>query len=244
MKAFELAYLCAEPFLPPLHGTIRRRLLRMARAYGRLTILDVGGRKSPYTIGVPASITISDLERSTSRQHQMNLGVTSHMMARTYARRSNISRIVIDDMTNSTLPDAAFDCVVAVEVLEHVEHDCCFVAGVQRVLRPGGVFLLTTPNGDWIRVNNPDHKRHYRRDDLRALLESYFEEVDIEYAIRGGTLRTLGLRSWSTLRPVTTAVSMLSNVGNWIQSSHPAVKHQSTGTHHLIAAATKAAPTG
>jgi SAM-dependent methyltransferase len=244
LKPFELAYLCAEPFLPPLHAAVRQRLLQMARASRNPAILDVGGRKSHYTIGVPASITVSDLERVSTQQDELNLGVTSQMISSTYARRSNIKRIVIDDMTNSTLPDCTFDCVVAVEVLEHVEQDRSFVAEVQRVLKPGGIFLLTTPNGDWIKVNNPDHKRHYRRAELRALLAAFFDQVEIEYAIRSGPLRRLGLRSWSALRPVRTAVSMLSNVGNRIQSSHPAIRHQSTGTHHLIAAATKAAHTG
>jgi SAM-dependent methyltransferase len=43
-------------------------------------------------------------------------------------------------------PDASFDCVVLSEVLQNVP-DHRFVLGeVARVLRPGGVFVLTTPN--------------------------------------------------------------------------------------------------
>jgi len=69
MRPFEKLYLGVEPFLPPLHRQVRRTLLDLARAHqGRLDILDVGGRKSHYTIGVPARISISDIERKTEIQ--------------------------------------------------------------------------------------------------------------------------------------------------------------------------------
>ena len=231
--------MCLEPFLPPLHSTVRRQLRTLARSWQNPLILDVGGRKSHYTIGVPANVTISDLPRSTERQAQLNLGLTAQMIAATQSRRSNVNRVVIDDMTQSSLPDATFDCVVAVEVLEHVDADLAFVREVHRVLKPGGVFLLTTPNGDWVKVDNPDHKRHYRRAELRTLLTDCFADVRVDYAIQGGRLRTLGLRSWSVSAPVRTAVSMVSNVANTIQSSRAALRHQSVGTHHLIAEARK-----
>ena len=110
---------------------------------------------------------------------------------------------------------------------------------VYRVLKPGGVFLLTTPNGDWIKVNNPDHKRHYRRVELAGLLAQCFGDVRVEYAIRGGRLHSLGLRAWSLSAPVRTAVSMVSNVANSFQSSRSTLRHQPVGTHHLIAQARK-----
>ena len=40
-------------------------------------ILDVGGRKSPYTIGIPAEITIIDLPRDSEIQQKLNLGINS-----------------------------------------------------------------------------------------------------------------------------------------------------------------------
>jgi SAM-dependent methyltransferase len=239
MTAFERAYVCLEPFLPPLHSMVRRKLVRLARTSPNPSILDVGGRKSPYTIGVPASVTISDLPRSTDTQAQLNLGLTAEMIATTQSRRSNITRVVMDDMTQSALPDATFDCVVAVEVLEHVEADFAFVQQVYRVLKPGGVFLLTTPNGDWIKVNNPDHKRHYRRVQLAGLLAQCFGDVQVEYAVRGGPLHARGLRAWSLSAPLQTAVGMVCNVANRVQSSDPTLRQQPVGTHHLIAEARK-----
>ena len=52
-------------------------------------------------------------------------------------------RRIVDDHVD--LADASFDAVVSVEVMEHVEHLDRYLGEVYRVLRPGGVFIWTTP---------------------------------------------------------------------------------------------------
>ena len=44
------------------------------------------------------------------------------------------------------LPDNSYDCVVSIEVLEHLENHIRFMREIMRVLKPGGLALLTTPN--------------------------------------------------------------------------------------------------
>lgn len=44
------------------------------------------------------------------------------------------------------LPSASFDYVVSIEGVEHIENHFAFLREVRRVLRPGGTFVLTTPN--------------------------------------------------------------------------------------------------
>ncbi|MBE2197899.1 MAG: methyltransferase domain-containing protein [Anaerolinea sp.] len=46
------------------------------------------------------------------------------------------------------LADSQFDCVVAIDVLEHLADDQPFLSEVRRVLRPGGRGVITVPNGD------------------------------------------------------------------------------------------------
>ncbi len=240
LKPYELVRLGLEPMLPPLYRKFRARLAQHIDSAKTVPeILDVGGRKSPYTIGIPANVTIIDLPRESEIQTRLNLGINNGVVDQTYKRRSNIKKIIFGDMTRSDLPDESFDHVVSVEVLEHVEEDDLFVKEVSRVLRPGGAFLMTTPNGDWVVNRNPDHKRHYKRAELAALLQKYFKEVSVEYAVVGGWSRRLGLKSWSLRAPLTTAFSILGNLVNLFQSSGSKIRHQARGTHHLIAVARK-----
>ena len=55
---------------------------------------------------------------------------------------------VIQGDLNRPLPfaDASFDCVYALSVLEHLVNGCSWIREVHRVLRPGGLFVLLTPN--------------------------------------------------------------------------------------------------
>jgi 2-polyprenyl-3-methyl-5-hydroxy-6-metoxy-1,4-benzoquinol methylase len=45
-------------------------------------------------------------------------------------------------------PDGRFDCVVSIDVLEHLQQDQPFLKEVKRVLKPNGRAVVTVPNGD------------------------------------------------------------------------------------------------
>ena len=46
------------------------------------------------------------------------------------------------------VPGMYFDCVVSIDVLEHLRHDQLFLKELRRVLKPGGKAVVTVPNGD------------------------------------------------------------------------------------------------
>ena len=246
MTGFELAYRAAVPMLSPLHGVVRRYLRRAlgARPGGAAqpaALLDVGGRKSHYTIGFPVAVTITELPRVSVLQHALNLGLTDDLASAVRARRSNVAAIVYDDMTDTGLAPASFDCVVAVEVLEHVDDDATFVRNVARVLRPGGTFVMTTPNGDAVPIpHNADHRRHYPRRALAALLAEHFADVEVHYAVVAGRARTLGLSSWSPRQPGRTLLAMAANLVNSAESFPRSVRENALGTRHLVAVARRA----
>jgi len=69
---------------------------------------------------------------------------------------------------------AVFDVVVASDVLEHIERDAEAVREIARVVRPGGVAIVTVPAHPWLYSEHDEaleHFRRYRKDELRDLLE-------------------------------------------------------------------------
>jgi SAM-dependent methyltransferase len=70
------------------------------------------------------------------------------------------------------LPDASLEYVTALDVLEHTPDDAAVVRGFHRLLKPGGVAVVTVPAGmalwsDWDVALH--HFRRYSRPRLRAL---------------------------------------------------------------------------
>jgi len=240
MTPFEITYLLAAPFLGALYQQVRKITCLELRARRKMpTVLDVGGRKSHYTIGLNAEVTITDLPRASAIQETLNLGITDLIVEQIRRRRSNVKDIVFDDMTHSRLPSSSFDLVLAVEVLEHVEQDTQFVQEVYRVLKQDGAFVMTTPNGDYRINTNPDHKRHYRREALVLLLHGPFQHVDVRYAVRTSMFWRRGLKAWSIRRPIVTFLSGFGNCLNFLESRSPTIAEEAYGTAHLIAVARK-----
>jgi SAM-dependent methyltransferase len=52
---------------------------------------------------------------------------------------------IVSDITNIPEPDAAFDAVMCIEVLEHLPDPPRALRELTRLLRPGGVLILTAP---------------------------------------------------------------------------------------------------
>jgi SAM-dependent methyltransferase len=194
-------------------------------------------------VGLPVEVTVLDVPREGEVRERLGLGMTTEIEARLRRTRSNVTGVVLQDMTKCDLPDGSFDGVVCVEVIEHVEEIEPFLDQVARVTRPGGWAYFTTPNGEWVTGEaaryNPDHVHHFRRAELDALLRRRFDRVDVRYAVRTGRLRVLGQMPFSWRRPLRTLVTIGANVMNRIQSR--GLDHEPERTAHLVATAWRAA---
>ncbi|QHT56330.1 class I SAM-dependent methyltransferase [Cellulomonas sp. H30R-01] len=75
------------------------------------------------------------------------------------------------------LEDDSVDVVVTFETIEHVEDYRAFVAEIDRVLAPGGIALVSTPNDLEFVEGNHYHLHEFVYDELRELLAPHFAHV-------------------------------------------------------------------
>lgn len=77
----------------------------------------------------------------------------------------------------------AFDCVVACEVMEHIEDDAGFATRLHGCLKPGGQVLISVPAREkyWtVHDELVGHLRRYERADLAAMMEEAgFSDVQV-----------------------------------------------------------------
>ena len=237
MKLFEIGFNYSRLFVSPLYLFVYKTVKQLVKIKGaNVSLLDVGGRKSHHTINIPAEITVTDIPRESNIQSDLHLGVNVGIIDQLYSRRSNIKEYIIDNMVDTKLPMESFDVIMAVEVLEHVEEDTLFISNVYNTLKSGGIFFMTTPNGDHVKNTNPDHVRHYTKKQLLSVLNSSFNKVDINYTIFESKYYFSSLNSWSIRQPLKTVYAMLSSLINNYQSKKVLYPHNS---RHLSAIAIK-----
>lgn len=102
-----------------------------------------------------------------------------------YSQQSNCS-FVRGDICHLPFVDQSFDVVVSFETIEHVKYPEFFIREIRRVLRRGGVLLISTPRRSklaGIRIladkANPYHFSEFSRHDFDVLLKSYFPHVEM-----------------------------------------------------------------
>ena len=156
----------------PSDNPIHQRLLKayhLAKPYMSGSLLEVGcgeGRGVELLAPLASSYVAIDKIQSVIDQ-----------LAKAYPEgtfiRANIPPL-------KELKDASFDVVISFQVIEHIRNDRAFLEEVYRVLKPGGVALITTPNILKSLSRNPWHIREYTSNELKKLSESIFDLVEMK----------------------------------------------------------------
>lgn len=98
------------------------------------------------------------------------IGIDPSSEAAGYCRQRGVKMAIASGME---LPfrDQSFDVVLALDVIEHVDDDVAILREARRVLRPGGVVILTVPALPWL-WSSHDDVNHHRRRYVRRTLEA------------------------------------------------------------------------
>jgi SAM-dependent methyltransferase len=142
----------------------RRRIVR-----GEIERLGVGGRGVPARVldaGCGSGRTLDEL-----RDYGAVAGIELSEAGVAAARRRGHEDVRQGRVEQLPWPDASFDLVTCLDVVEHTDDDRATLRELRRVTRPGGWLLVTVPayQALWSAhdvVN--DHKRRYNRRTLRA----------------------------------------------------------------------------
>ncbi|HTI53326.1 MAG TPA: class I SAM-dependent methyltransferase [Verrucomicrobiae bacterium] len=80
-----------------------------------------------------------------------------------FARSKGLPLLLSSDSTALPFASGAFDCVVALDVLEHIEDDAAALREIARVTRPGGAFVFAVPAFPALWRHHDVMYRHFRR---------------------------------------------------------------------------------
>jgi ubiquinone/menaquinone biosynthesis C-methylase UbiE len=184
-----------------------------------INILDIGGRKSPYTRRLKGRVTILDKVSDSDGY----LGFTKEFVDS--FKQENSVCTVVGDATDMPFPNDTFDSFLCIEVIEHIPEDDKAIGEMARVLSPSGYGLLTTPNGAVVPNINPYHIRHYLPVEFKKLLENHFSNVQVFSIVRWPRFshylslklrqfRVLDVILYSLIRPVYLMIDYLTPSSN------------------------------
>lgn len=149
---------------------IHQRLLKayyIAKDYVKGDLLEIGCGEG-RGVGL-----LQDLVSSYSGIDKINEVVAS--LAVQYPKASFVQSVI----PPLNFPKQKFDSVISFQVIEHIKDDKGYLEEISRVLKPGGIALLTTPNITKSLSRNPWHIREYTSQELKDLCQPYFSNVEI-----------------------------------------------------------------
>lgn len=141
---------------------------------GKVSVLEIGsgeGYGAAYLSEGPFNLTCYDLSES----------IAEHARA-TYSK----STLSFNSFNGKRIPEAdnTFDAAISFQVIEHVPDVQLYLKEIYRVLKPGGVFLCSTPNR-FYRLKpgqkpwNEFHLREYYDHELKSELGKVFKSAEV-----------------------------------------------------------------
>ena len=109
------------------------------------------------------------------------------------------------------IPDGRFDCVVSIDVLEHLREDQPFLRELRRVLKPGGKAVVTVPNGDERLLANKIKWRFGMTPEVYGHTRAGYTVLELSDAVRKSGLAPKASGGYS--RFITEMIELVINFG-------------------------------
>ena len=115
--------------------------------------------------------------------HVTGVDISAEAIAHARGRYGSLANVEFMEASCTALPldDASVDVAVSFETIEHIAGQAEFIGELARVLKPGGVLVLSCPNkleySDKRGYTNEFHVKELYRDELAALVASRLPEV-------------------------------------------------------------------
>jgi 2-polyprenyl-3-methyl-5-hydroxy-6-metoxy-1,4-benzoquinol methylase len=93
--------------------------------------------------------------------------------------------------------DSEFDCIVSIDVLEHLEQDQPFLLEINRIVKPSGYFIVTVPNGDPKLLANQVKYRFGMKPEQYGHTRAGYSLRELEQATLEAGFRTTGYGGYS-----------------------------------------------
>jgi len=136
-------------------------------ADGELQILDAGCGTGQM---------LQHLER-----YGQAIGIDTAREAIHYASTRGVDRLVLASVDRLPFADGTFDCVLSLDVIEHVADDAAMVRSLYDAVKPGGHLIVTVPAFKALWSSHDEvnwHKRRYTAPELRRLVAETGLEIE------------------------------------------------------------------
>ncbi|MBV6624302.1 MAG: class I SAM-dependent methyltransferase [Rivularia sp. (in: Bacteria)] len=134
-------FLKQNPFTHPLtQGFFYREKMhaihRVTPDFAYKKVLEVGGGQSGLSAMLFPQAQITNIDLNSD-------------YANSVLNQQHRVKFICGDATNLPFEDSCFDAVTMFDLLEHIPDDKTAISEALRVLRPGGILLISTPNENW-----------------------------------------------------------------------------------------------
>jgi len=149
-------------------------------------------------VGAGIGTTTAALHDGTARRWvclEPDASLASRLQARILGSLAGPTTKVIVGSLRTLTEQACFDCILYIDVLEHIEDDRGQIDMAAQLVRPGGHIVVLSPAHQWLYSDfdkSIGHLRRYKKATLRCLMPSGWIEKKMTYLDSIGVFLSLG----------------------------------------------------